>query len=99
LISHDEYLRIINDLQDFLIELHDLKKKRAQSYFFSLLQTMFLLFCAVLFYILHLKIDFVKEIVFLPLYCISVKDAIYHLKELNTLRKFHKQFKSFLGKS
>ena len=88
---------MIGDLQNFLLELNDFKKKRTQQYFFSSMQTLFLLFCAVVFYILHLKIQFIKEIVFLPLYCMSVKDAIYHVKELQGLRKFQKQFKKYIS--
>ena len=69
-------------MQDFLLELHDFKKKKAQQYLFSVMQTLFLLFCSVIFYILHLKIDFIKEIVFLPLYCMCVKDGVQGVKTI-----------------
>ena len=82
-----------------MIELNELKKKRAQSYLFSILQTLFLLFCSTVFLVLQIKIEFIKEIVFLPLYCISIKDSIFHVKETQTLRKFEKEFKGFISKS
>ena len=98
IISQDEYFKYISELQDFLLELHDFKKKRAQQYLFSVLQTLFLLFCSAIFYILHMKIDFIKEIVFLPLYCICVKDGIQSLKTIKINAKFFKKFKFFISK-
>ena len=98
-LSQDDYQRIIAELQDFLIELNDLKKKRAQSYLFSILQTLFLLFCSTMFFVLQIKIEFIKEIIFLPLYCIAIKDSIFHVKETQTLRKFEKEFKGFISKA
>lgn len=98
MISQDEYFKLINELLDFLLELHDFKKKKAQQYLFSMMQTLFLLFCSVIFYILHLKIDFIKEIVFLPLYCMCVKDGVQGVKTIQANTKFFKQFKLFISK-
>ena len=98
LISQDEYFKLISELQDFLLELHDFKKKKAHQYLFSVMQTLFLLFCSAIFYILHMKIDFIKEIVFLPLFCMCVKDGVQKVKTIQMNAKFFKQFKLYISK-
>ena len=98
LISQDEYFKLISELQDFLLELYDFKKKKAHQYLFSVMQTLFLLFCSVIFYILHMKIDFIKEIVFLPLFCMCVKDGVQKVKTIQMNAKFFKQFKLYISK-
>jgi len=30
IITHDEYFKLISEMQDFLLELHEFKKKKAQ---------------------------------------------------------------------
>jgi hypothetical protein len=44
------------------------------------MQTLFLLFCAGMFYVIQLKLNFLKEIVLLPLLCVTVKDCIHNFK-------------------
>jgi hypothetical protein len=51
-----------------------------------------------MFYVLYLRIEFLKEIVFLPLYCMALKDAVFHLKEMGSLRKFNKEYGFFMSK-
>lgn len=95
----EEYERTVSELRDFLMTINDFKKKRASNFFFSMLQTLFLLFCACLFYILHVKIDFLKEIVFLPLYCNAIKDVVYYVKLMNSMRRFQMEFDYFMKES
>lgn len=98
IINIEEYQRTVSDLHDFLTALMDFKKKRAHQFLFSILQSLFLIFCTGMFFILHLKINFMQEIVFLPLYCNAIKDAVYHLKEMTSIRKFQREFNYFISK-
>ena len=96
--SIEEYDAVVSELKDFLLGLKEFKKKRAQQYFFSMLQTLFLVFCSSMFYLLHLKIEFVPEIVLLPFYCNALKDSLYYLKEMSALRKFTREYRPFISK-
>ena len=52
-----------------------------------------------MFFLLRLRINFIPEIVYVPLYCNAIKDAIYHLKEATSIRKLHREYSYFISKS
>jgi hypothetical protein len=59
---------------------------------------MLFLFVTILFFIICLKIGVAKELFFMGLFCNSIKDAIYYVKEMSTMRKFDKEYNYFLSK-
>ena len=52
-----------------------------------------------MFFLLRLKIDFIPEIIYVPLYCNAIKDAIYHLKEMTSLRRLQREYRYFISTS
>lgn len=96
--SMDEYNRTIHELQDFTMALDEFNKGRSSHFYVSFLQTLFFLFVTCLFYIICVKLDVTKELFFMGLFCNSIKDAIYYVKQMSTIRKLDKDYNYFLSK-
>lgn len=94
----EEYNKIISELQDFLMGVNDLKRWRASHFQVSVLQSLFFLFVTCIFYIVILRIGVTKELFFMALFCNSLKDAFYYVKQMQAIRKFEREFDYFLSK-
>lgn len=51
-----------------------------------------------IFYIIILRIGVTRELFFMALFCNALKDAIYYAKEMQSMRKFEREFEYFLSK-
>ncbi|CDW82012.1 zinc finger domain protein [Stylonychia lemnae] len=98
-ITVASYNRLISDLQRLFLGIQAYKKRRAEAFMFSVLQSQFLLFCSVLFLILHWRINFVQEIAFLPLFIISVKDIAQSIKAMRQSRKLAIEFHNLIDEN
>eukprot|EP00347_Sterkiella_histriomuscorum_P005467 403356505 len=92
----EEYHLVVQDLQRLFMAVQNYKKRHSESFFFSLLQTLFFIFCSLLFLVLHWQVDFILEIAFLPLFVISIKDIVVSIKLLRMTRKIQIEFKGFV---